>query len=260
VGPKELYVSQCEKLHASLRRRGINCDVVGRTSDWSGYRLLVVPALGPTGDELAERLAEWVAGGGTLIWHPLSGIKDEEGTIYPERLHPRLKELLGVAVKEFATVPPEEEIPFEWEGRRYAGRLFCDLPVLEGADALGEFVDRWWAGAPAVAQRWVDRGRALYVMTFADEEFYGDLFERVCAEAGLGRILDTALPPAVSVSERTGPDGARLVFLLNAGDEEETVALPEPMRDVYGDGALTGRVQLGPFGVAVLTPAGEGED
>ena len=92
----------------------------------------------------------------------------------------------------------------------------------------------------------------LTVTTFAEEAFYRDLFAALCADAGVQPILAGPVPPAVEVTERTAPDGRRLIFILSASRESQVVPLERPMRDVWSGEMHTGRVELAPFGVCVL--------
>jgi beta-galactosidase len=255
-GPKELYLGHCKKLHHALRRQRVNCDVIGPGADFAAYRLLAVPSLATIDDALADRLVAFVKGGGTLVWHPFCGIKDVDAQIFAGRLHPGLKDLLGVDVTEFATAGQGKEIPFTWRGQRYSGALFCDLPVLEGAQADGEFVDAWFAGTPAVAVNSVGEGRVIYVMTYAEPAFYENLFDELCDQADVRRILDGAIPKEIEVAERSADDGRRLTFLLNSGARELTVSLPAAAQDVYSDEPVEGAVTLRPFGVHILSADG----
>jgi beta-galactosidase len=253
--PKELYIEHCQKLYSVVRLQGLNCDVVGTCSNLSHYRLLIVPALGPVDEALVDKLVGFVEEGGTLVWHPLSGIKDADANIYPDRLHPKLRDLLGVAIREFATAAGGVPIPFTWRDRRYNGRLFSDLPVLTGAESRGEFVDSWYAGTTAVAEREVGKGRIIYIMTYAEDKFYAHFFNELCKELGVRRILDADVPESIEIAERIAPDGRRLMFLLNSRDEEQTILLPPEMdgaRDVYNEEDIADRATMSPFGLRIL--------
>ncbi|WP_461071674.1 beta-galactosidase trimerization domain-containing protein [Streptomyces pseudoechinosporeus] len=60
-----------------LRPAGIACDVVPPDHDLSGYRLVIVPSLYLLKDQDAERLTEFVRGGGHPLVSFFSGIVDE---------------------------------------------------------------------------------------------------------------------------------------------------------------------------------------
>lgn len=254
VGPRELFWDRTKLIYSAVRSLGVSCDIVPAGRDWSAYKTLIVPLLGPTSDDLADRLVRYVEGGGTLIWHPLSGIKDEEAHIRVGRIHPRLGKLLGVNIREFATTAKDAAVTFSWQGQTFEGRLFHDLPVLEGAQATGEFTSEWFAGAPAVCQRQVGRGRVVYVATFADEPFYKAMLEKEFGLSGVRFPLAGPVPESLEVCVRQADDGRRILFLLNYAQEPVHVELPVPMADIYHGEPACSRVVVAPNGVRVLAP------
>lgn len=251
-GPFGLYMEHYTKVRQAIRKRNFNCDAVGRYGDFGAYKVLVVSQLSPVDDELADKLVRFVQEGGTLVWHPACGIKNMETAIYPERLHPLLHEMFGVEVREFATSQASEPAAFQYGGEKYNGGLFYDLPVLKGAESLGEYVGTWFAKTPAVTARKFGKGRAIYVMTFAEERFYTDFLATVCAEAGVKPVLDLPLNENLEIAERSAADGRRLVFLLNYADQEQFIDLPAPMEDIWNQEKVTGRCGIKPCGVRVL--------
>ncbi len=257
-GPVSLYMEHTKKLYAVLRAQGINVDVVSRDQAFSPYKLLVVPALAAMDDALAERLITYVQNGGMLVWHPLSGIKDAESRVYSSRLHPRLKDMLGVDIAEFATVGEGQTVPFVWQEARYEGTLFCDLPALDVqahepiTEAWGYYVDTWFAGMAAVARRAWGQGHVVYVTTFAQANFYRDLFAVLLPQANVTPILATPVPEAVEITERRDGAGQRFVFLLNTTDVPQLVKLSAPVEDIYNQEKINNVLNLPPFGVRVL--------
>ncbi len=252
-GPYGLYMEHYEKVRRAIRKRHFNCDAVGRGGDFSAYAVLVVSQLSPVDDILVEKLVRYVKDGGTLVWHPASGIKNMETAIYPERLHPGLHELFGIDVREFATSSASEPAAFQYKGEKYNGGLFYDLPVLKGADSLGEYVGTWFAKTPAVTVRKFGKGRAIYVMTFAEERFYTDFLATVCAEAGVKPVLDLPVNENLEIVERSAADGRRLIFLLNYAEQEQFIDLPEAMDDIWHQEKVVGRCAIKSHGVRVLS-------
>ena len=254
-GPAALYMEHYAKVRRAIRKRHFNCDAVGRNGDFNAYKVLVVSQLSPVDDELVGRLVRFVSDGGTLVWHPASGIKNMETAIYADRLHPALRDMFGIDVREFATSDAREPVSFVFRGETYCGGLFYDLPALQGADALGQYVGAWFERTPAITSRKYGKGRAVYVATFAEEKFYGALIGGLCAESGVKPILDAPENEAVEIVERSAEDGRRFIFLLSYSDKEQFVDLPSPMEDIWNAESVKGRCRIKPHGVRVLSSA-----
>ena len=258
------YMDHAKLLYRTARAQGVNCDAVGRCGDavgrcgdamgrdgdFSRYRVLLAPPMPMVDGALAARLRDYVAGGGTLLWHPWSGMKDADATVYPERLHPVLAETLGVRAGEYIALPAGG-CALRRKGRDYEAGLYVDLYEPHGAEAEGELTTGWYAGKPALYRHAFGNGVAITLATFPEEQFYADLLADLFTERGVRPILP-GIPPEVEVTERRAGDGRGLIFLLNYSDRPQAVPLDAPMRDVWAGEEVTGTVHLKPHGARVL--------
>jgi beta-galactosidase len=256
-GPASMYMDHAKMLYDVVRSLGVNVDAVGRHGDWSGYKLLLVPGLEAIDDETVEKLAAYVHGGGLLVWHPLSGMRDRDLHVYPSRLHPGLEKLFGLSVREFAPVgdTPQRLL---WRGRTYDAHSFCDLPELGEAEPLALYQDGWFSGTPAIAERVVGDGLAVYFATFPVREFYDAWLGEALEEAGVHWILSGDVPHAVEVAERRSPDGRRVVFVINCTPRRQTILCEERFEDVWaGERTGDGEISLGPWQGRVMVDVAE---
>ncbi|MBD3392809.1 MAG: hypothetical protein GF418_11960 [Chitinivibrionales bacterium] len=254
-GDPRLYLEHSKMLHARLRAQGINVATLGRSQGFDQFRLLVVPNLSVVDDVLAGRLYAYVENGGTLVWHPQSGARDMDCGVFPRGLHPRLRDLLGVDIQEYATGGTDETQSIVWNGKEFAGRCFFDQPSLTSAQARAEYTNCWFAGLPALTANAVGSGTALYIGSFMEKAFYDALFEKLVDECGIHRILGCIPPDPVEVVCRQASDGREFVFVLNYSADAHQVPAPDRMRDVYNDEDIDGMIELGPGTVRILTLA-----
>jgi beta-galactosidase len=252
--PRSFCPDQTTKVYGAMRQAGIPVDATSRWSDWSAYAILMVPALASCDHEVANKLAAYVRAGGVLIAQPLVGWKDERAHVHVGRLHPALRELLGGALADFATLDTQATTTFEWRGETYAGGLFAELPAVPEDTVEGRFRDGWYAGRPAVIRRSVGNGAVWWVCSFAEKAFFAALTRKLCRESGIEPLLPGVVPADVEVVSRQAADGRPLVFVLSASDQPRTLQAPFPAQDLYNDVAVNGTFTLAPYGVAVLTP------
>jgi beta-galactosidase len=251
VGPPSLYLNHTKDVYNSIRSLGLNCDAVGRNSDWSNYKILVAPLFNCMDDDVVERLREFVADGGILIWHPLSGTKNTETEIYPSRLHPRIEELLGLHLGDFATASSGEAIPFQWHGREYSGQWFCEVPQLAGACSESIFTGGWLKNSSAISSNAFGSGRAIYVSTLPGPEFYCDFLADLCRRMALHLPLGDIPPDEIEVIGRTLSDGRRLIFLLNTSPTLQSLTLSCPTRDIWNEEDLADSITFAPWQVRI---------
>ena len=93
-----------------------------------------------------------------------------------------------------------------------SGSILCEVAALEGATPLMVYDEDYFKGAPAVAVHEAGEGRAYYLATRFEPEFYKAFYARVCED-----LLTPAWPKPL-------PDGVlavrrgRFTFLQNASD------------------------------------------
>jgi beta-galactosidase len=220
---------------ASLRRwhrlcweRNIGVDVVGVDDDLHGHALVVVPVQYLLSAGAADRLADHVHAGGTLVVTYYSGIVDEHDQVHLGGHPGALRTLLGVRVEEFHPLPADGTVPLTAFD---AGTVWSELGESRGAEVLATYAAGSCAGSPAVTRHEVGAGAAWYVGTELTDRGLADLADRVLADADVRPVV-AGLPVGVEAVRRTGASGSFL-FVLNHTDV--AVTLP-----VGGTDLLTG--------------------
>lgn len=209
--------------HRALWQAGAQLDVVPVTADLSHYDLVVAPALHLVKGDLAERLAEVVRLGGTVVTTVLSGMGDEDGRAFLTDLPGPLAGLFGVRIDETDSAPPGALNAVEFAGSEplvAEAQLVFDLVQPQGAEVVGRYTSDFYAGTPAVTRNRVGSGEAWYLGTWLDEAGLARVFSQVLGRHGLiGPYAGTGLEHAVREV-----DGRRYEFLLNHGDAAVEVA------------------------------------
>jgi beta-galactosidase len=192
-----------------------------------------------------------VATGGTLITTARSGVKDVANAVVDMPLPGLLREVCGVEVDEYDSLPAGESAPvlFEGAGAAYSSGPWCDVLELTTAEALARYDGGFYKGRAAITVNRHGKGRAIYVGTLAAAELERAVVQYALAEAGVKPVLET--PDGVEAAMRC-KNGDCILFLLNHTDEPRTVALPFPALDLLNGRHVEGSVTLAPKDVLVL--------
>jgi beta-galactosidase len=222
-------------------------------ADLSRYRVLIAPSLHVCPPETVQRLEEYVAGGGTLILGPRSGVKEVEGAIVDELLPGLLRKLAGCHVEEydvFSNVPGLAMHVRDAGGTRYSARGLADVLALEdGAEAALWYDEHYYAGQPAVARHEVGAGRCYYVGTVLDDQGLAGFLRCILGESNVPAIPE--LPASLEVTCRVR-NGQRYRFYLNHADQPVEMRALAPGTDLLTGAAVGDRVLLPPFGVLIV--------
>ena len=241
------YADQVNAVYTALWNTGATVDVVSPRADLSGYRLLVVPALYIIDNDLARRIAEFVADGGNVLVTFMSGLVDENLHLYPGAYPGALRDCLGIAVEEFFPLRAGEVVSLD-DGSLCS--VWSELVHLDGATAVASFADGPVTGAPAVTRLRSGEGSAWYIATNLDQDALDDRVKGIVRELKIKPPIPMATaPPGVEAVRRTG-DGKSFLFLINHGDE--TAHIIARGEELLGGSQLTGSLSLQPGSCAVV--------
>ncbi|MDP1628582.1 MAG: beta-galactosidase [Parvibaculum sp.] len=223
------YVEQVFAMYRSLRRLGLDVDVVGPDADVSGYALVLVPSMPHVPDRLAASLA---ACEGTLLVAARSGSRTAAHRI-PDNLAPGiLAGLLGIKVTRAESFRAYGAVSVRYDNEAHRFDRWREFVVpASGTEVLAETED----GHPALTRK----ARAHYLAGWPDDAFLDRLVERLAREAGLA-VLDL---PAGLRTRRRGP----YRFVFNYGPVPADISPHFPAREV-----VLGQPLLDVGGVAVL--------
>lgn len=253
------YIEEVQRYYRPLWDRNIAVDVVSPDGDLSGYDLVIAPLLNMVSAEQGAAIERYVENGGTFLTTFFSGVVDENDRAWLGGYPGPLRRALGIWVEEFDPLEPDMSnrvlVPESSRLPRgvYNCDLWCDILHLEGARALAEFEDDFYAGHPAITENRLGRGRALYVATRPDETLVAHLVGTLLNEIGISPPLEA--PEGVEVTRREA-DGRSYTFVLNHNTSQVRVPLPAPMRDLLTGKTHEHAVILPPHEVAILTGAG----
>ena len=219
-------------------------------SDFSSYKLVLVPHLYLVSDATAENLTEFVSEGGTLVMSFFSGIVDERDHVRLGGYPAPFREMLGLCIEDFVPLAVgEKNRMITSEGEAYDCDLWVDLIEAKGAETLAIYETDFYAETPAATHHQYGNGTAYYLGTRTEGAYTAQLLSQACREARVKPLLQA--PPGVEVvRRRTG--GSSLLFVLNHNSEEVVLPLEMSARDLLTDDSQQIRLTLKPFGIFIL--------
>ncbi|WP_176083524.1 beta-galactosidase [Martelella sp. HB161492] len=274
-------------LHKVLYERNIAAGFIHPSDDLSKLKALYVPHFMMWNDAWTENLRRFVENGGLLIVSAMTGTRTVDNHIH-EKLAPGngLSELLGIKVEEFGRMtgpgadglfePPGRadgfgpaatgRVPACSAGRRYnlrfgnkeyqAGHLYERLMLEDDVETLAEWSTRFLAGEPVLTARKLGQGQASYLGTYLTEALAERLADTICEVADVAPILSVETPE-VEISERSGDDGRKMIFVINTGSEKVKIELDGTYSDRLTDRHIRGTLELEGYGAAILSPGNE---
>jgi beta-galactosidase len=240
--------------YEALYRRNVSTVFIHPEADLSPYKLVVAPFLNLVTEEAFANLSAYVERGGILMLGPRAGFKDEYNRVFAAPPPGPLRQLAGVTVEEFDSLPPQSTntirfIAEELAGREVLVRIWCEVVVPSTARVVAHYIQDYYSGRAAVTVNQFGAGRVVYLGVVGGEELYDTLLDWLLPQAGVTPLLDT--PPGVEVTVREGLD-RQLLFILNHTQEAQEVTLEHPYRNLIGEVIVEGSVWIPARDVLVL--------
>ncbi len=224
--------------YRALWQAGAQVDVVPVTADLSRYDVVVAPALHVVKGDVAARLEDVVARGGSVLASFWSGRVDEDDNAFLADVPGPLAPLLGLRVEETDSAAPGVANPVTLRMPDAGGaggseqvdpdpvvsdaELVFEVVVPQGAEVVGTYGAEFYAGTPAVTRHRPhggDGGEAWYVATGLDDTGLAWVVRHLLDRHGLVGPYAAYDDVELAVRERPGADGGveRTTFVLNHG-------------------------------------------
>lgn len=251
------YVDYCGKLYNYLEQIGVTADVVSLDSDWSSYKVVVLPAAIVLTRQQQEKVRIYVEKGKTVLATFLTSVKNEDNVGYTDSLPAGLTEVFGSVVEEVEPVFDTNHTRLIL--RRESCEAWCHMDeteenLLQTQDAvwsellggvsetMGSYTEDYKEGAKVVSAYTYGKGRAYYVGTDLESDAYRILLKGIMQEAKCRRTqVDRA--PGVELVTRLDASGEYLL-LFNFTAKDTTVRLPEGCRDYLSQETLAADVVI----------------
>ena len=210
---KRGYRDTCMTHYAAMKRLGVNVDVIGKTADWSSYKVICAPMLYMVSKETADKIREYIKSGGTFIATYLTSYVDENDLCHLGGFPGNLKDVFGLWNEEIDSIYETNAVIAD--GKEYTVTDFCEI-IHPDADTevLGTYKSDFYAGEPAITRHNYGNGMAYYIAARTGGDCLKQLYADVLEDNGIKPLLDD-FGETVSVTQR----GDKL-FIMNFSDKD----------------------------------------
>lgn len=192
----------------------VSVDVIAQTADFSRYKVIIAPMLYMFLPGTADKIRIFIKNGGTFIITFYSGMVNENDLAF-ECFPPfALNDVFGIKAEETDSLEDSDENSFNWEGKIYKVKRYCDLVQLYGAEVMAVYEQDFYAGLPVLTKNEYGSGMAYYMAARSDVVFLRDFYARVLCDTEISQIVKSEYVKDVMVKERCDKE-KQYVFLMN---------------------------------------------
>lgn len=251
------YSSVMKQMYGALYRANVGVDFVfPEVADFSKYRVIVVPPLYVAGDDLLNRLADYVRNGGHVVMAFKSAFTNEFDTVRWTMAPGPLREAAGFHYQEFSNL----KTPLDLKGDLFKAGAdnkvsdWAEMILLDSAQALAYYDHPFFGKYPAITRNRFGKGSLTYEGTVLSDKLQDKVMLDVLQLAGLAGP-DQAIPASVRVKHGTNRSGKTIHYYLNYSSSSQTLSY------AYGGGtdlltqasvAHSQQITLKPWDLAII--------
>ena len=226
----------------------VEADVISSAEDFSDYQVIVAPMLYLLNPGVADRLKEFVLGGGQLIATYITGYVDENTLCYLGGFPgDGLKDLFGIYVEETDTLYPKQLNGVKFtDGEAYKASDYCEVIKVESAEVIASYTEDFYAGMPAVTVKRNGGGNAYYIAARCEEAANELILRNAWENAG---VAYKKLPEGVEYHRRYKENTA-YDFYLNYNSEPVEIDVTDAY-SLLDESKISGKITISPLGVIV---------
>lgn len=210
--PQFDYCRQANRVRREFTRHGINVDYLRPEDDLARYTCIVLLTKYIVSGEYAQKINDYVAGGGILLASFRCGVKDEVNVPYALTLPGLLRDVTGVRVEEYESIPKNESYRIKFGDHQYGGSILADWAIAEHAEVLATYDEECLEAYAALTVNRYGSGTAYYLATVPDDGMLAELVGRIIESAGIPEY--GLLPHGIEIFTRSRLD-TRYVFVIN---------------------------------------------
>ncbi|HTR67072.1 MAG TPA: beta-galactosidase [Terriglobales bacterium] len=255
---KENYGTLLRQMYGALYQLNAGVDFVfPDNTDLSQYKVIVVPPLYVASDELLNRLADYVHGGGNLVMAFKSGFTNEFDTVRWTMAPGPLRQAAGFRYQEFSNLKEPLALkgdPFKVGGADNKVSDWAEMLIPEGAQPLAFYDHPFFGKYPAITRNKFGAGTLTYEGTVLSDKLQAKVMADVLQLAGLSGT-DQQLPAPVRVKHGINRSGKTIHYYMNYSSDPQTFTYAYAAgEDLLTRSAVSGsqRITLKPWDLAII--------
>lgn len=248
------YIEQLKKYYGYFYKENIQVDVINPYDNMSEYKLVIAPGLIMINDKIMKNISDYVKNGGTFLTTFRAGAKSWDNRMNSSSLLGPLKDILGIDIDEYSSIPGGEEISLKIGSKSGKASSWYDVVNANKARVLGEYRSEYIAGKAAFTVNNYGKGKAYYVGTVPDDKIFQVMMSIVVKNVKL-KSYPVKGKDGVEIIRRVKKND-NLYFILNFNDEESVVFVDKTMIDILSGREIKGNLYIKPLEVRILTEGG----
>lgn len=251
------YFGTIHMYYKMLHELKVPVDIIEGKEGIEGYDVILAPTMHMISQEQKGKIENFVKNGGTFLSTVFSGYTDEYDLVHLGGYPGALREVLGIWIEEIDALYPEsiqyvrpcDDKESGAQKELYKANFLCEIIHLEGAKALAEYTEDFYANTPCVTCNEYGKGKAYHIGTKVEEEFLKDLVDTIIPDHC--RIKTVEGGKEIEITKRLGKE-ENYIFVMNHSEMQESISCQDTYIDMLTDTKIPLTYTMQPKEVLIL--------
>lgn len=238
--------------YEALSKNNIMADVTSVDTDFTKYKLVLMPAFNLVTDEIKAKCEDYVRGGGTLLITFRSGTKNWNNSMSTITNPGYFKELAGIELEEYDSINFGRQVDVIFNETKFKdqAKKWCDIIQCNSAQPLATYNSHYYKGKPAVTVNNFGKGEVYYVGCDLGEASLSLLIKGIAEKSLLDKVIDESVEGVEVI--RKEKDGKIFMVLLNHNNNPVHVKVSGEFDNLLTGTKIKDEVSIEAYGVVVL--------
>lgn len=244
------YMYNLNKYFQYFYKENIPVDIINPLDNLEKYKLVIAPGLIMFNQDILQNILSYLEKGGIFLTTFRAGSKNWDNRMNTNSLVGPLKDILGIDIDEYGTIPDGEEFTIK-SGFEYGkASVWYDVINPISAQVLGTYESGYIKGKPFFTKNNFNTGLAFYVGTLPDDMILQKIMKTVIKDINL-KSYPISGDAGVEIIART-KDEKNFYFVLNFNNKESEIFVEKPMKDILTSEKVEKSTRIKPLGVRIL--------
>ena len=219
------YTTILKQYHDALFKLNVGCDfILPTTDDWSKYKLIIIPPLYISSDELLIKIRDYVSKGGHVLMAFKSGFCNLYNGVRPVVMPGLLREACGFYYQEFSSINQLriKSLTMNIDSTNCYADKWAEMIIPEKASVLVSYQHPFFGKYAAVTQNRFGKGELTYQGTMLSETMQTKLIKSVLENVGLLQETHDVVFPIV-VKHGSNDYNKEIHYYFNYSGMEKSV-------------------------------------
>lgn len=214
-------------LHSLLYRNNIETDIVpcDKMTDFSQYKMLVIPPLYVASDILLEKISDFVKNGGEVVMMLKSGYCNENSAVRPMKAPGPLRKACGFYYQEYSSIAQMNLKDNQFGVKENAVGTWTEFIIPETAKPLAYIDHPFFGKWPCITENNYGKGHLVYIATVPSDQL---LTKIIISSAKRAAVLpyDGKYQFPIIIRNGINDKGNNIHYIFNYSAELKTVINP----------------------------------